>query len=62
MADKEAKLSAQEQLTLDAFHRGVLLGAKLEKNRLVRVVRDLQEGQAKTVQDYLEQLAERLER
>jgi hypothetical protein len=56
------KLPVFDQLVVDAFRRGVKVGADLERERLFRGMRNLQEGEKPVVAAFIDDLIARLER
>lgn len=56
------KLPIFDQLVVDAFRRGVKVGTDLERERLFRRLRNLQEGEKPVVAAFIDDLIARLER
>lgn len=56
------KLPVFDQLVVDAFRRGVKVGTDLERERLFRAMRNLQEGEKPVVAAFIDDLIARLER
>ena len=47
--DFKARVSLFERRTIEGFRRGVVVGQRLERERLLTVLRGLQEGQSSQV-------------
>ena len=58
--DFKARVSLFERRTIEGFRRGVVVGQRLERERLLTVLRGLQEGQSSQVVKFLDEVLERV--